>query len=126
MNIGTIEPSMNIFPSHILTDTVDFDSCRDSLLETARSFLDCQLQRVQQMNDHGGSGQQIVKELTAVFDQLINSLYWAVSANLSKEEVADCALIALGGYGRAEMNPRSDLDLMFFCLLYTSPSPRDS
>ncbi len=114
MNIGTIEPSMNIFPSHILTDTVDFDSCRDSLLETARSFLDCQLQRVQQMNDQGGSGQQIVKELTAVFDQLINSLYWAVSANLSKEEVADCALIALGGYGRAEMNPRSDLDLMFF------------
>ncbi|MCD6581204.1 MAG: [protein-PII] uridylyltransferase [Desulfuromusa sp.] len=114
MSTSTDEKVLEVFPPEILTDAVDFDSCRDSLLEAARYFLDSQLQRIHQMNDRGGSGRQIVEELTAVFDQLNKSIYNAVSADLDEEDVAGCALIALGGYGRAEMNPRSDLDLMFF------------
>ena len=66
----------------------------------------------------------IVEELTAVFDQLNDSIYNAVSADLKEEEVAGCALIALGGCGRAEMNPRSDLDLMFFYEPYGKEAAR--
>ncbi|MCK5913609.1 MAG: [protein-PII] uridylyltransferase, partial [Desulfuromusa sp.] len=114
MNSAIKKTTLEVFPLNILTDVGDFDSCRETLLAVARSFLETQLQEVQQLNDQGGSGSQIVKELTAIYDQLVDSLYRAVSADLDKKEVAGCALIALGGYGRAEMNPRSDLDLMFF------------
>ncbi|NOQ40993.1 MAG: [protein-PII] uridylyltransferase, partial [Desulfuromusa sp.] len=120
----TDEQVLEVFPPDILTDAVDFDSCRESLLEAARCFLDSQLQRIRQLNDRGGSGRQIVEELTAVFDQLNDSIYNAVSADLKEEEVAGCALIALGGYGRAEMNPRSDLDLMFFYEPYGKEAAR--
>ena len=111
-----------VFSPHLLAEAADYETCRDSLLEASRIFLDSQLQRIHHFNDQGASGSQIVIELTAVFDQLNNGIYSAVSADLSEEDIASCALIALGGYGRAEMNPRSDLDLMF----YYEPSGKDA
>ncbi len=114
MSVASDEPALEVFPSDVLIDAVNFESCRDSLLDSARQFLDFHLQRIDQLNDKGGSGRQVVDELTAIFDQLNDNLFKVASADLSEDEVAGCALIALGGYGRAEMNPRSDLDLMFF------------
>ena len=114
MSMSTAKSIQEVFPPNQLKKIVDFDSSRDSLLESARRFLDLHLQRIQQLHDAGGSGREIVDELTAVFDQLNNSLYQVASRDLSDTALAGCALIALGGYGRAEMNPRSDLDLMFF------------
>ncbi len=108
------EPILEVFPSDLLNSPVDFDSCRDILLAAARKFLDFQLDRVHRLHDAGGSGREIVDELTAVFDQLNDSLFKAVCHDLSGIALSGCSLIALGGYGRAEMNPRSDLDLMFF------------
>ena len=114
MSTDKDEPVLEVFPPDILNNTVSFDSRRDSLLDAARQFLDFHLQRVERLNDKGSSGQQVVDELTALFDQLNKSIYKAVSIDLSPNTMAGCVLIALGGYGRAEMNPRSDLDLMFY------------
>ncbi|MFK5925682.1 MAG: [protein-PII] uridylyltransferase [Desulfuromusa sp.] len=114
MNPGIDEFSPDVFSPQLLAEAADYDSCRDSLLDASRLFLDSQLQKIHHLSDQGATGRQVVKKLTAVFDQLNKSLYMAVSADLHQEALAGCALIALGGYGRAEMNPRSDLDLMFF------------
>ncbi len=114
MNTVIIEPVEDVFSSEVLNSSIDFASNRDFLLETARIFLDSQLQRVHQLNDLGATGRRVVIELTAVFDQLNDSIYKVASADLNRDELAGCTLIALGGYGRAEMNPRSDLDLMFY------------
>ncbi|MBE0585509.1 MAG: [protein-PII] uridylyltransferase, partial [Desulfofustis sp.] len=114
MNDRTNEAVIDIFPTRIATCTADFDACRGPLLEAARIFLESHLKRISLINDQGGSGREVVQELTATFDQLNDNLYKAVSADLRPEEVAGCALLGLGGYGRGEMNPRSDLDLMFF------------
>ncbi|MEA3362505.1 MAG: [protein-PII] uridylyltransferase [Thermodesulfobacteriota bacterium] len=114
MSRAVADPVVDVFPPELLNSRIVFDSNRDSFLEAARNFLDFQLQRIHQLNDLGTSGRLIVSELTAVFDQLNNNIYQAVSADLNKDELVGCTLIALGGYGRAEMNPRSDLDLMFF------------
>jgi len=92
----------------------DFDGFRNSLLKTAGEFLTGQLDRVRQLTEQGAGGREIIEDLTELFDQFTIKIYQACSTGLPPEGVSGCALIALGGYGRREMSPRSDLDLMFF------------
>ncbi|MCK4503660.1 MAG: [protein-PII] uridylyltransferase, partial [Desulfuromonadales bacterium] len=108
--------------SRVMVGNDDFDSGRGLLIAAAQTFLDTQLQEIQFINDQGASGWEVVKQLTNLFDQLCINLFSAASVGLSEAEVVGCALIAVGGYGRAEMNPRSDLDLMF----YYHPSGKDA
>lgn len=114
MNMDIKKPAQEGFPPQALLEAAHYEACRDSLLEASRIFLDSQLERIHHLSDQGASGTKVVNELTAVFDQFNDGLYRVVSADLSEDKLSSCALIALGGYGRAEMNPRSDLDLMFY------------
>lgn len=91
-----------------------YESRRQTTLEATREFIASHLERIKQMTIDGASGRSVVQELTAAFDQLNDILFQVVSYDLDPDGVAQCALFALGGYGRGEMNPRSDLDLMFF------------
>jgi [protein-PII] uridylyltransferase len=64
----------------------------------------------------GASGETIVRAWTAVVDHLVQSLYEAARAGYAAQfTMLDrrVALIAQGGYGRAELNPNSDIDLLF-------------
>jgi [protein-PII] uridylyltransferase len=64
----------------------------------------------------GASGEAIVHEWTGVIDHLVRSLYEAARDSYARRfTVLDqrVALIAQGGYGRAELNPCSDIDLLF-------------
>ena len=64
----------------------------------------------------GASGEAIVREWTGVIDHLVRSLYEAARASYAERfTMLDqrVALIAQGGYGRAELNPCSDIDLLF-------------
>lgn len=58
----------------------------------------------------GATGREICTSYTAFVDNLLKALF------LLKTEELDCgdsmALVALGGYGRGELNIRSDIDLM--------------
>ena len=58
-------------------------------------------------------GLTITRSHTLFVDSILSSLFKAISAEVSAGR--DTALIALGGYGRGELNIRSDIDLM---LLY--------
>lgn len=83
-------------------------------IENVREIL-----RTKHLN--GASGEVIVKEYTLLIDKIITGLYRRFkndsSPLLSASQQEQCALIALGGYGREELNPHSDIDLM---LLYPS------
>lgn len=114
MNDTAVELTDYKFPAALVDACEPYEKRRDPLLEAARNFLDGQLQRIRQLCEEGASGAAVVGELTATFDQLNDILYQAVSSDLDPDDVAGCALLALGGYGREEMNPKSDLDLMFF------------
>jgi len=114
MTISPIIPAPGRFPIDLSNFSQDYEQRREQLLEATRSFVDDQLARIRQLNSQGASGTAVVQELTAVFDQLIDILFQAVSDDLVADDVAGCALLALGGYGRGEMNPKSDLDLMFY------------
>ncbi len=110
----TVANQATVFPSGILSDSRTFEECRGELLQYSRDFLESHRDRIRQLVDDGAPGRETVEELTSLFDLLNQALYQAVSSDIDEDELAGCALIALGGYGRAEMSPRSDLDLMFF------------
>lgn len=108
------ENDQGCFPANLFDSSVEYDLRRQPLLDAARLFVDSQLQRIRQLTHEGISGTAIVCELTGRFDQLIGQLFKAASVDLGSDELAGTAILALGGYGRCEMNPRSDLDLMFY------------
>lgn len=91
-----------------------YDNRRQVTLEATREFIQGQLEQIKQKCIGGASGRAVVQEITTAFDQLNDILFQVVSFDLDPDDVAQCALFALGGYGREEMNPKSDLDLMFF------------
>lgn len=91
-----------------------FDDRREATLKAAGLYLQSNWERIKALSDGGESGRAVVGMLTSMFDRLNAHLYLAATSDLDPDRVAGCALIALGGYGRAEMNPRSDLDLMFY------------
>lgn len=113
---------MNFNPSNVelapwpveTTASTDFEKRRDSVRCIAKEYLDENLTRIKAINQQGASGHAVVDLLTRMYDQLNAGIFQAVTEDLDPAGVAGCALVALGGYGRAEMNPRSDLDLMFF------------
>lgn len=92
----------------------DFESRRDAVREAALKYLDHHFTRLQRFAEQERSGRRIVAALTLMFDELNRYLFNQAAADLAAADTAGCALIALGGYGRREMNPRSDLDLMFY------------
>src|SRR6266404_4784757 len=64
----------------------------------------------------GASGHEIVETYTRAIDHLITTLYGAAASDYASRYVRldqRIAVIAQGGYGRGELNPCSDIDLLF-------------
>lgn len=101
-------------PVEIAQAAGSFEDSRQELLDRSRSFLDEGLIEVSEFHRRGASGTQVTLALTNLFDWLTRQLYLAASWQVEAQGREHCALLALGGYGRREMNPRSDLDLMFY------------
>ncbi len=58
----------------------------------------------------GAGGSEIVQRRTGLIDRTLRDLYAGL---LSSGPMP--TLVAIGGYGRGELNPRSDIDIMFLC-----------
>lgn len=99
----------------LLAGDVPFVERRDSLLAAARSFLDYHREGCRRLHTGGASGTWVVEAITAMTDTLMRNLYRCITAEWTAEQRPCTALIAIGGYGRGELNPLSDIDLMFFC-----------
>ena len=98
----------------LLPETGDFAGGKQRLLEECRVYLDQQIAAVRKLHRDGTSGTRVTRALTEVFDRLNRRIFTLAAADLGAEADGKCALLALGGYGRSEMSPRSDLDLMFY------------
>jgi [protein-PII] uridylyltransferase len=99
----------------MLAGDVPFEERRPSLLLAARHYLDHHRRHCHEMHDAGGSGREVVACITSMADMLILNLYRCAAADFPTAGKACSAVIALGGYGRAELNPLSDIDVMFYC-----------
>src|ERR1700751_4842260 len=81
-----------------------------------KAFLKVETHRVKLLHRSGGGGREVCRGRPAILDVLLRYLWNAAKANLSEQaqkEFPPLALVAIGGYGRAELNPQSDIDFMF-------------
>jgi [protein-PII] uridylyltransferase len=81
----------------------------------ARDYLGRARQLLFAQHQAGAAGGAIVAQWTGVIDRVVQALYEAARASYAdRYTVLDqrVALIAQGGYGRAELNPGSDIDLL--------------
>ncbi|PLX85153.1 MAG: [protein-PII] uridylyltransferase [Desulfuromonas sp.] len=101
-------------PKELTDPGIPFEERRANLLEASSKYLGYFRDCIREKHRQGASGREIVGRLTAFTDTLLRNLYCSLSADLVEQDLENCALIALGGYGRAELNPGSDIDLMFF------------
>jgi [protein-PII] uridylyltransferase len=88
---------------------------RPCVLE-AKQWLAEERAKLKQQHDAGSPGIQVCTRLTDLLDGVILKLYEAALSELPTEDAArlrdEIALVALGGYGRHDVAPFSDVDLM--------------
>ncbi len=81
-----------------------------------KTFLKVESHRLKILHRAGGGGREICRARAQILDVLVRHLWDAAKSNLSlqaQREFPPLALVAIGGYGRAELNPQSDIDFMF-------------
>jgi len=91
---------------------------RKGVLDLARfrTFLKVETHRLKLAHRGGAGGLAICRGRAAILDHVIRQLWDAALEWLSaqaRQEFPPIAVVALGGYGRGELNPHSDIDLMF-------------
>jgi len=81
-----------------------------------KNFLKVESHRLKMEHRAGAGGREICQGRAAILDALLRHLWESAKQNLSaqaQKEFPNIALVAIGGYGRAELNPHSDIDFMF-------------
>src|SRR3989338_4297427 len=81
-----------------------------SLKDSVKTYLQKGEAQLKEHHLSGKKGALICASYTSLIDELLKALYLfkAEAANVSDPT----ALVALGGYGRSELNIKSDVDLM--------------
>jgi len=85
-------------------------------LSRYKGFLKVETHRLKLWHRGGEGGREICRARAAMLDALLRHLWTTARGSLSlqaQKEFPPLALVAIGGYGRAELNPYSDIDFMF-------------
>src|SRR6266446_7581153 len=86
------------------------------LLPLYQKFLKIENHRLRLRHQAGGGGREVCASRASLIDVLLRHIFASASASAkerTKAEFIPVSLVALGGYGRGELNPASDVDVMF-------------
>lgn len=86
---------------------------RHEWVRLTRRFIEDEKEKLKQAHWHGASGLEIVRLWTSLIDDVIKGAFDLVVLKNGSRAAIRCAVVALGGYGRGELNPYSDIDLLF-------------
>jgi [protein-PII] uridylyltransferase len=82
----------------------------------ARAYLESVRGELAERHFAGASGSEIVTAMTAAMDDLLRALFHYADAEHGRRAPKlnqKITVVARGGYGRGELNPQSDVDLLF-------------
>ena len=84
------------------------------VLPLYKKFLKVEEHRLRLKHQAGGGGREVCARRAELVDILLRYVFGAAAATVrgNGETKVPVALIALGGYGRGELNPFSDVDVM--------------
>lgn len=115
---------MQFFIDPYFPDTIDavgdagmagFDEKRPLYLSGCKNFLAKYRDEIKQLHRDGASGTEVTHLLCDMMDELNNKLFLSIIYDISGGDgmLEHITLVAVGGYGRGELNPFSDIDIMF-------------
>jgi [protein-PII] uridylyltransferase len=96
------------------------------LLDIYRRFLKLEEHRLKLEHIHGESGRDLCKKRADVISVMLRHLWnsaWETHLRSNLDAPPHIALLAVGGFGRGELNPYSDIDILF---LYPNSGPRNT
>lgn len=101
--------------AHLAVKLSDFQhlSEQPEVTKRLRSFLKVEEARLRIAGRLGAQGQWTAVARSFVFDALVAHIFRAAADGPGANGAAPCAVVALGGYGRRELAPFSDIDLLF-------------
>ena len=82
------------------------------LLPLYQKFLKIENHRLRLRHKAGGGGREVCAGRATLIDILLRTIFGLARGEQGRDTVP-LSLVALGGYGRDELNPASDVDLMF-------------
>jgi [protein-PII] uridylyltransferase len=85
-------------------------------LAACKIFLRLESAMIRMRHDAGESGLTVTRARSAMIDVMLTHLFdYAIASyeRINGKLHAQVSLLALGGYGRAELSPHSDIDIMF-------------
>lgn len=94
-------------------------------LAACKEFLRTEMAALRERHCAGAPGLQICQERAQIIDALLGHLFTFALESYARTHGAPpspVALVALGGYGRGELSPLSDIDVMFLFPTKTRPA----
>ena len=84
-------------------------------LPKLKRYLKTESARLQEWHRSGAGGREVCAARSRIFDTLLLTIFdWTLSTfePTKRERKLSMSLVAIGGYGRSELNPQSDIDIM--------------
>lgn len=102
---------------HVSNDSgmAGFEEKRPLYISGCKNFLTHYRDKIRNLHAADASGTEITHLISGMMDELICKLFHSILDDIdpSGDLMDHITLVAVGGYGRGELNPYSDIDIMF-------------
>lgn len=116
-NLGDNDPTFKRIRAHAKQrlNLSEIEESKERLF-ACKEYLRIEVEMLWRQHREGESGLKIVNDQSVIIDSLIERLFnYAVELYLKNNhrKSVEVSTLALGGFGRSELCPRSDIDIMF-------------